>query len=329
MAGAGWGRGILAWAVACSIIGLPMTTARGAGFPSPPVSHVSTAPAPQPEPIPPRPGYRPEVGSVLEIASVSPQPATYGVGIIVTIRFSQSVPWALRREVVSRLKVKSSKPLGASGWAWRDSATVLFRPRKFWPAYAKVQISTRADYAVLGQVVQSGADGQQPLRWGGSINQTFRTGRSQIVNVNARTNRAAVVRDGQTIRTMGVSLGKPGWDTRSGIKVLMDKYYVKRMTSQSIGAEDEYVLDVPYAIRMTDSGEFIHAAPWAVNRIGRWNGSHGCTNLFTYDAQWLFNTRLYGDPVVTTGTNRYMTSDNGMGGPWNVDWSLWRTGRLR
>ena len=60
---------------------------------------------------------------------------------------------------------------------------------------------------------------------------------------------------------------------------MTEKYRVKTMTGASIGAEEDYTLQVPYAIRLTNSGEFIHAAPWATSRIGRWNGSHGCTNL--------------------------------------------------
>lgn len=301
-----------------------------AGAPTPPTTPSTQPATSQQEPVAPHPGYpRPKVnGAKLEIVSVSPQTATYGVGIIVTVRFNRPVPWALRKAVASRLQVKSSKKLGKSGWAWRDSQTVLFRPRKFWPGNAKVTVVAQPDLAVLGRVAKASGKGDEQLRWAGSSNHSFRTGRSQVITVNAKTDRAVVVREGKTIRTMGVSLGKPGWDTRSGIKVLMDKYYVKRMTSESIGAEEEYVLDVPYAIRLTDSGEFMHAAPWATGRIGRWNGSHGCTNLFTSDAQWLYNSRLYGDPVITHGTNRYMTNDNGMGGPWNVDWDLWKSGRL-
>lgn len=301
------------------------------GFPSPPAFD-SDPPAPvaAADPAPPKPGQpRPRItGQQLAIASISPQTSTYGTGIIVTVRFDKPVPAALRPAVVKHLKVKSSKKLGTSGWAWRDAQTVLFRPKKFWPAHARIRISANPDYSVIGMVAKDSGSGQTQLRWAGTLDHRFQVGRSQVIYVDGRTTTAKVVRDGATVRTMGVSLGKPGWETRSGIKVLMDKYAVKRMTSGSIGAEEDYVLDVPYAIRLTDSGEFIHGAPWANARIGRWNGSHGCTNLFVSDAQWLYNTRLFGDPIITAGTNRQMTSDNGMGGPWNVSWSLWSAGRM-
>ncbi|MGV1006024.1 MAG: L,D-transpeptidase [Candidatus Nanopelagicales bacterium] len=279
------------------------------------------------EPLAPRPGYHATVGPTITIVSISPQSATYGVGIVVTARFSHPVPWADRQAVIKQLKVKSSRKLGAAGWAWVDAQTAKFRPKEFWPADAKVTVTARASYVPVGLVTDEAGE-QQALRWAGEAKRSFRVGRSQIIRVNGVTDQASVVRSGAVIRYMGVSLGQPGWETRSGTKVLQERYYVKRMTNTSIGAAEPYQLDVPYAIRITDSGEFVHAAPWATGRIGRYNGSHGCTNLLTADARWLYSNYLYGDPIITTGTNRWMTWNNGMGGVWNVPWSVWKTGRV-
>ena len=41
-------------------------------------------------------------------------------------------------------------------------------------------------------------------------------------------------------------------------------------------------------MRVTYSGEFIHAAPWSVGSQGVANVSHGCTGLSTADAAWLY-----------------------------------------
>jgi lipoprotein-anchoring transpeptidase ErfK/SrfK len=114
--------------------------------------------------------------------------------------------------------------------------------------------------------------------------------------------------------------------TRSGIKVTTDKYVVRRMTSRELGLRkpsEQYDLQVPYAVRVTPTGEFIHAAPWASGRIGRWNGSHGCTNLLLGPAMWFYSHSIPGDPVITVGTHRKMEPWNGLGGPWNVAWSVW------
>lgn len=252
----------------------------------------------------------------LRVVSVSPSPGTYGSGILVKVRFDRAVPMAARKAATAKVRVSATKPLGRTGWAWTDAQTAVFRPEKFWPGHAKVTIAAKPDSTVL----PGGT-----LRWAGTVKRSFSIGRQQVIKVDSKTHRAKVVRDGKVIRTMPVSLGKAGWETRSGVKVMTEKYRVKTMTGASIGAED-YTLQVPYAIRLTNSGEFIHAAPWAASRIGRWNGSHGCTNLLTTDAKWLFSNSMVGDPVVTTGTKRPMETWNGAGGPWNTPWKTWLEG---
>jgi hypothetical protein len=46
-------------------------------------------------------------------------------------------------------------------------------------------------------------------------------------------------------------------------------------------------LDVRNALRMSNSGEFIHAAPWSVASQGVANVSHGCGGMSTANARWL------------------------------------------
>ena len=42
-------------------------------------------------------------------------------------------------------------------------------------------------------------------------------------------------------------------------------------------------------MRLTYSGEFLHAAPWSVGSQGYANVSHGCTGMSTANAQWLYD----------------------------------------
>ena len=42
-------------------------------------------------------------------------------------------------------------------------------------------------------------------------------------------------------------------------------------------------------MRETNSGEFLHAAPWSVGSQGNANVSHGCTGMSTANAQWLYD----------------------------------------
>jgi lipoprotein-anchoring transpeptidase ErfK/SrfK len=76
-----------------------------------------------------------------------------------------------------------------------------------------------------------------------------------------------------------------------------------------------YVVDVKYAMRLTWGGEFIHAAPWSNSARGRRNISHGCVNLGTADAKWLYDTIKVGDPVTVRGTEVKI----GWGNGW-TDW---------
>jgi hypothetical protein len=47
----------------------------------------------------------------------------------------------------------------------------------------------------------------------------------------------------------------PGWETRSGVKVLIEEYRVNTMTSVSISTEDPNIRQAPHTIRGTGGGE--------------------------------------------------------------------------
>ena len=93
------------------------------------------------------------------------------------------------------------------------------------------------------------------------------------------------------------------------------------MNSETVGiaadSADGYDIDnVEYAMRVTYSGEFVHAAPWSVGSQGHANVSHGCTGMSTANADWLYDMTERGDVVEYTGTDRPMTLTNGYG-DWN------------
>ena len=152
----------------------------------------------------------------------------------------------------------------------------------------------------------------------------FRVGREQVLRITDATHTMTVERAGNTIRTMPVSLGKPGFTTRSGVKVIMTRQLEERMTSAETTGPNAYDVVVPYAMRMTTSGEFLHAAPWSEWAQGSQNVSHGCTNVSWDDGIWLYENTLVGDPVVTTGTGRPTETWNGLGGLWNYSWGEWQ-----
>jgi len=240
-----------------------------------------------------------------------------GVGHPLVVRLSADV--TDRAAVERGLTVTTSRPVGEAGWSWVDARELHYRPKEFWPANTSVVLAVRLAGVRAGDGLWGVTD--RDVR--------FRTGAARVIAIDAVSRPATVTVDGAVVRRMPVSLGKPGYETRSGTKVVMDRHESYRMRSSTLGVRsgpESYDLVVPYAMRLTDSGEFLHGAPWAAARLGRVDGSHGCVNLSIDDARWLYDHVVVGDPVVTTGTGRSTEAGNGLGGGWNTSWSAWLAG---
>ena len=157
----------------------------------------------------------------------------------------------------------------------------------------------------------------------------FRTGSSMISVVDVDRHTLTVWRNGKKARVIPVSTGKDGFQTRNGTKVILEKHTLKIMDASTIGISQSdpeyYRLEVPYAMRVTWSGEFLHAAPWSNGGQGRDNVSHGCVGMSMSNAIWLFDQshrrrRRQGD-----GSPRTLEPGNGYT-DWNVSWSDWLAG---
>jgi len=83
------------------------------------------------------------------------------------------------------------------------------------------------------------------------------------------------------------------------------------------GSPDAYKLTVHWNVRISNSGEFVHAAPWSVGSQGRRNVSHGCVNASPADATWFFKYSQLGDVVEVKNTPAKLELTNGFG-DWNV-----------
>jgi lipoprotein-anchoring transpeptidase ErfK/SrfK len=198
---------------------------------------------------------------------------------------------------------------------------VHWRPAKFWKPGTKVTV--KADIASVP--AGGGIYGQT------SRTSTFSIGRSMISKVDTRSDQMRVYRDGVLIRTIPITTGRqPDFTTRSGIKVIVEKDRYQNMNSETIGINPNgpngYNLKgVEFAMRLTYSGEFLHAAPWSVASQGHANVSHGCTGMSTANAGWLFENSIIGDVVEYTGTTRPMTLTNGFG-DWNLPFAQYGQG---
>ena len=246
------------------------------------------------------------------------QGQTVGVGMPAIIRFD--VPVTDKAAIEKHLSVTSS-PAQPGSFHWISDSEVHWRPRTFWKPGTNVTV--KAD--IGGVSAGNGIYGQK------SRTTSFHVGRSLISKVNMNTDQMRVFQNGKLIRTIPITTGaQPKFTTRSGTKVIIEKFRHKRMNSETIGIDpnsaDGYDLDdVEYAMRVTYSGEFVHAAPWSVGSQGHSNVSHGCTGMSTSNAAWLYNRSIVGDVVQYTGTSRSMELTNGFG-DWNAAFTSYRAG---
>jgi lipoprotein-anchoring transpeptidase ErfK/SrfK len=235
-----------------------------------------------------------------------------GVGMPVVVTFD--VPVKDKAEVEKNLHV-TSKPAQTGTWNWLSATEVRYRPKNYWKPGTKVTVN--AD--VNGVNAGGGVFGQT------SASTNFSIGRSLVTRVDLASDVATVYRDGKKVRTIYVSGGKPGWQTRSGTKLIMAKEFNKKMTNEMIGAEEDYTLVAKYALRITNSGEFLHSAPWNAANFGVRNASHGCVGMSIADSAWLYENTLIGDPVVTTGSSRGLEQGNGYS-DWDVSYATYKKG---
>ncbi|HEX3829556.1 MAG TPA: Ig-like domain-containing protein [Sporichthyaceae bacterium] len=277
------------------------TATNAAGLPTEDHAGFSTAPVP--------------ASQRLAIASVTPSDgATFGVAYPLVVTFTKPVQ---NRQAVSAALDVETLPHVDGAWYWIDTQTVDYRPQSFWPTGTVVTLHSNL----------AGIDAGNGL-WGTSnTTSSFTVARSEIINVNLKTDKMTIVRDGKKIGSYDVSGGKPGWQTRDGTMTIMEKVTDKIWTNTAIDAPEPYRLESNYAMRITDSGEFIHDAPWNVGNITSGvNASHGCVGMLTSNMAVLFDESMVGDPVIITGSPRSFGALTNRIADWNVPWAKWLGG---
>ncbi|MEW1957219.1 Ig-like domain-containing protein [Kineococcus sp. NPDC059986] len=245
-----------------------------------------------------------------------------GVGMPVIVTFDSPVADDRRRLVEENLHVTVTPTAVPGSWSWQSSTKVEYRPEQYWPAHSQVHVDID-----LGTVEVA------PGVWGKTRDIDFTIGSAMVSTVDIAAHTLTVTRDGQVVKTIPVTLGQSGsggkFVTRSGTKVIMSLEASRQMNSETtgIGQDDPnyYDVNVKYALRVTNSGEFLHAAPWSVSSQGRANVSHGCTGMSTENAKWMFDNSKVGDVVVYTGSNRGIEPGNGFT-VWNETYQQWQQG---
>ncbi|MFJ9718261.1 Ig-like domain-containing protein [Streptomyces sp. NPDC101213] len=250
-----------------------------------------------------------------------PGTGTYGVGRPVTAELNRPVKDPAQRAVVERSLKVDAKPSVQGGWHWVDDRTLHYRPKEYWPAHATVRVRSNLDGIKVGDRL-----------WGGrSKDIAFTVGDRVIAVTDASAHSLTLYRNGEEVKEIPVTTGKPGFETRNGVKVVLGKEYFVRMRGTTVGiaegSSESYDLPVYYATRVTWSGEYVHAAPWSVGSQGSANVSHGCVGMSTENAEWFFDNVREGDivQVVNSDGDTMETFGNGFG-DWNLDWKKWREG---
>ena len=273
----------------------------------------STGAASSSAPTTPRTTAKPKpLGKPVRVSSIEGDGQVYGVGMPLVVRFGVAPTDKKAFETAAKVTVNGAAATGA--WFWEkpyaDSPTeVHYRPAQYWPARAKVHV----DLPVKGLSAGRG------LSFSNSLTLDYAIGAYHYSRVDSASLRMSVYSDAKIVRVLGVSLGKATTPTYSGTKVVMEKNRVERMIGPG------YNELVPWSVRVTNSGEFIHAAPWNTG-IGAVSTSNGCTNLSVADATWFFKFSVLGDVVqYPNAAGPTMPSWDGYG-DWNVSWSTWQAG---
>jgi lipoprotein-anchoring transpeptidase ErfK/SrfK len=230
-----------------------------------------------------------------------------GVGLPIVVRFLSPVT---NRDAIIKALTVTTTPQVEGAWRAMPDNQFMWRPKEYWPTGTKVHV--RADVGAVE--VARGVWGQR------TYTSDFTIGSRVISTVDVKKLTLTYQEEGQPPKVLPVTTGRSTPDgkllTRGGIKVIMDKGQWVKMVGTD--PQDAYDVKVQWAMRLTNSGEYLHARPESERNhdFGVRNASHGCTGLSTANAKWLFDHSKVGDVV------QYVNSPRGLD-PWN-GWSVWQ-----
>jgi lipoprotein-anchoring transpeptidase ErfK/SrfK len=246
-------------------------------FAPPAASPLAGTPQPIPEGTPAGQNPTPYVGQpVFAPPTFNPVNGSIaGAAKPIYINFQR--PIANRQMAEDAIHISSNPPVPGRFY-WTSDTQVRWRPQDFWPA---------------GTVVNIDASGTKS---------SFTVPEQLVATVDNETHQMEIVRNGKLEKTFPVSMGKSGHETKNGTYYVLEKFPDIVMDSSTYGvpvdSAEGYKLKVQDAVRIDNSGAFVHSAPWSVGSQGEENVSHGCINLSPANAQWFYDNFGSGDPVV-------------------------------
>ena len=227
---------------------------------------------------------------------------TYGVGMPIMLTFSE--PITNKAAVERSLQLTTSNPV-TGAWYWDGDEHLNFRPENYWPAGTKISFTGHL----------AGVEGAKGAYGAANLTQSFNIGDSVIAVTSATAHQTKIYINGGLKYTWKASTGKASTATPNGTYVSIEKENPVRMVGGTKGTAGYYNELVPYSVRFTFSGDYMHDAPWSVGSQGSSNVSHGCVNLSPTDSKIYYDMAIPGDPVTVT--------DSTKAGRWDDGWTEW------
>lgn len=316
-----------------AVSGNPVT---GSATSSTPATSSSSSSAPTTSAAPPP--ARPVHIRLLEDDSNGPP--TYGIGMPIVVYFSAKITEA--RDFVAATTVKINGVVNKGFWYFERSALNAGYPLQgsFIPYQADVpsyyngmQTLWPPNSTVEMAMDTKGVSAGRGLAFDDSLTLHMAIGDAHISRVDCAAEQMVITDNGRPWHTYPVSCGAAATPTFNGIKVVLQKGEQDPATGKlrPIGtvmmSGPGYTDDpVPYSVRITNSGEYVHAASWNGRNIGIRSTSNGCTNLNPDNAIAFYNWAIIGDVVIHSNTGGgKMPSWDGFG-QHNLTLGLLRTG---
>jgi lipoprotein-anchoring transpeptidase ErfK/SrfK len=222
--------------------------------------------------------------------------AVVGVAKPISINFPGPVADAGAAEAAVHI---SSIPPVPGKFYWMTPTQLRWRPLDFWPANTAVNIDA-----------------------GGTMS-SFRTGDALVATADDATHQMTITRNGTVVDTFAMSMGMSAGNhqTPNGTYYVLEKMPSVVMDSSTYGVPVNsaygYKVTVELAVRIDNSGNFVHSAPWSVGDQGRRDVSHGCINLSPTSARWFYDNFGSGDPVIVRNSVGAYTQHDGAS-----DWQM-------
>ncbi|TCO65199.1 L,D-transpeptidase [Actinocrispum wychmicini] len=247
-------------------------------------------------------------------ATVNPTDnATVGVGMPISVKFQDGFAPKDRAAVEKALKVETSPTKVEGGWAWLSPTQVDWRPKVYWPANTKVNVSANLYGVDFGNGFGK-AD----------VTSKYAIGRNQVIKVNTPDHNLKVYRDGALAATYPSSNGSdadPDRNTPNGTMIVMTREPIGDFSNPRYGYTN---VKKKWSLRISNHGEYLHENEENRANIGKNNTSHGCVNLLEVDAKALFDSSLIGDPVEVTGAKANMPTTSDVN-DWLFSWDKWKS----